>query len=152
MLCAHFSEEETIMTETERIVRIFHESWDLQDPERGTTVIAEDCRFEDMARGELQSGPKGYKRDYQRWRKAFPDGEVKVINVIVQGNWAVVEFVNRGTQTGTLHSSLGVFPPSGRQMEVRYCSVMRVANGMVVEGRDYYDSASIVKQLGLVDE
>jgi predicted ester cyclase len=105
-----------------------------------------------MARGELQSGPEGYKRDYQRWRKAFPDGEVKVINVIVQGNWAVVEFVNRGTQTGTLHSSLGVFPPSGRQMEVRYCSVMRVANGIVVEGRDYYDSASIVKQLGLVDE
>jgi ketosteroid isomerase-like protein len=36
-------------------------------------------------------------------------------------------------------------------MEARYCSVMRVANGMVVEGRDYYDSASIARQLGLVD-
>jgi steroid delta-isomerase-like uncharacterized protein len=140
------------MTEIERIVRTFHESWDLQDPERGAAVIAEDCHFEDMARNELQSGPEGYKRDYHRWREAFPDGEVKVVNVIVQDNWAVVEFVNRGTQTGTLHSSLGIFPPSGRRMEVRYCSVMRVADGMVVEGRDYYDSASIAKQLGLVDE
>ena len=138
------------MTETERIVRIFHESWDLRDPERGAAVIAEDCHFEDVARGELQSGPEGYKQDYHRWRDAFPDGEVKVVNVIVEGDWAVVEFVNRGTQTGTLHSSLGDFPPTGRSMEIRYCSVMKVNDGKVIEGRDYYDSASIARQLGLV--
>ena len=39
------------MTETEKIVRIFHESWDMRDPDRGATVIAEDCQFEDVARG-----------------------------------------------------------------------------------------------------
>ena len=138
------------MTETERIVRIFHESWDLRDPDRGATVIAEDCHFEDVARGEVLSGTEAYKRDYRRWRDAFPDGEVKITNVIVQGEWAVVEFVNRGTQTGALHSSLGEFPPTGRAMEVRYCSVMKVEAGKVVEGRDYYDSASIARQLGLV--
>ena len=139
------------MSETERVVRIFHESWDLREPERGVAVIAEDCQFEDVARGEPQPGPDGYRRDYERWRRAFPDGEVKITNVIVQNTWAVVEFVNRGTQTGPLESSLGTFPPSGRRMEVRYCSVMRVADGKVVEGRDYYDSASIARQLGLVD-
>ena len=89
--------------------------------------------------------------DYHRWRAAFPDGEVKVVNVITGADgWAVVEFLNRGTQTGPLHSSLGDFPPSGRKMEVRYCSVMRAQGGKVVEGRDYYDSASIARQLGLV--
>jgi steroid delta-isomerase-like uncharacterized protein len=138
------------VTETERIVRIFHESWDMRDPDRGATVIADDCRFEDVARGELLSGPEAYRRDYHRWRDAFSDGEVKITNVIVQGDWAVVEFVNRGTQTGTLQSSLGEFPPTGRAMEVRYCSVMRVRDGKVVEGRDYYDSASIARQLRLV--
>jgi steroid delta-isomerase-like uncharacterized protein len=138
------------MTETERIVRMFHESWDLRDPERGASVIAGDCRFEDVARGEPQTGPDGYRADYHRWRAAFPDGEVKITRVIVDGDWAVVEFVNRGAQTGPLKSSLGEFPPSGRRMEARYCSVMRVAGGKVVEGRDYYDSASIARQLGLV--
>lgn len=138
------------MTDTERIVRIFHESWDLRDPERGASVIAEDCRFEDVARGELLSGPEAYKDDYHRWRAAFPDGEVKIARVIVEGDWAVVEFVNRGTQTGPLKSSLGEFPPSGRFMEVRYCSVMRVSDGKVVEGRDYYDAATIARQLGLI--
>ena len=139
------------MTEVERIVRIFHESWDLRDPERGAAVIADDCHFEDVARGELLSGPEAYIADYHRWRTAFPDGECKVVRVIVEEDWAVVEFVNRGTQTGPLQSSLGEFPPSGRSMEVRYCSVMRVSDGKVVEGRDYYDSSSIARQLGLVD-
>lgn len=138
------------MTEVERIVRIFHESWDLRDPERGAAVISEDCHFEDVARSELLSGPEAYIEDYHRWRSAFPDGELDITNVIVQDDWAVVEYVNRGTQTGTLQSSLGEFPPSGRSMEVRYCCVMRVQDGMVVEGRDYYDSASIARQLGLV--
>ncbi len=145
------SKDKPKMPETERVVRIFHESWDLRDPERGAAVIAEDCHFEDMARCELLSGREGYLRDYHRWREAFPDGEVKIVNVIVQNTWAVVEFVNRGTQTGPLHSSLGTFPATGRRMEARYCSVMRVENGMVVEGRDYYDAASITRQLGLVD-
>jgi steroid delta-isomerase-like uncharacterized protein len=139
------------VTEVERIVRIFHESWDLRDPERGVTVIADDCRFEDVARGELQIGADGYRADYHRWRAAFPDGEVKILRVMVDGEWAVVEFVNRGTHTGPLQSSVGEFAPTGRSMELRYCSVMRVHDGKVVEGRDYYDSASLLRQLGLAD-
>ena len=138
------------MTETERVVRQFHESWDLRDPDRGAEVIAQDCRFEDVARGEAQIGPEAYKHDYHRWRDAFPDGECKVLNVVVAGDWAIVEFRNRGTHTGILRSSLGDFPPTGRKAEVRYCSVMRVKDGLVVEGRDYYDSATIARQLGLI--
>ena len=152
-----FSETKTrgikSMHPTEKIVRQFHESWDLRDPDRGAAVIAEDCDFEDIARGEKLTGKDAYKADYHRWREAFPDGLCKVENVIVSqcGEWATVEFRNTGTHTGTLRSSLGDFPPTGKRAEVRYCSVMRVKDGMVVEGRHYYDSATIARQLGLVD-
>ena len=140
------------MHPTEKVVRQFHESWDMRDPDRGTEVIAEDCAFEDIARGEKLPGKEAYKADYLRWREAFPDGLCKVENVIVSedGQWATVEFRNTGTHTGVLRSSLGNFPPTGKRAEVRYCSVMRVKDGMVVEGRDYYDSATIARQLGLV--
>ena len=57
------------MTKTEQIVRTFHESWDLKDPERGATVIAENCHFEDVARDEIQLGPEAYKRDYHLCRQ-----------------------------------------------------------------------------------
>lgn len=78
----------------ETIVRQFHESWDLRDPDRGAFVIADDCHFEDVARGEYLGGKAGYIQDYHRWRTAFPDGEVKVVRVIIEGDWAVVEFLN----------------------------------------------------------
>lgn len=139
------------MHPTERTVRQFHESWDLRDPEGGVAVIADDCRFEDVARGESQIGPDGYRMDYERWRRAFPDGEVKVTNVIVDGDRTVVEFVNRGTHSGPLESSLGTFASSGRRQESRYCSVMRVKDGEVIEGRDYYDATTIARQLRLVE-
>ncbi|GGC17697.1 hypothetical protein GCM10011363_37820 [Marivita lacus] len=142
------------MNMIQKSVRQFHEAWDLRDPDRGAAIIAPNCRFEDVARDEAQIGPDDYRMDYQRWRAAFPDGEVKVVNVLTGGNgpdgWGG-EFLNRGTQFGNLHSGLENFPPSGRRMEVRYCSVMRVENGKVVEGRDYYDSATIARQLGLVE-
>lgn len=139
------------MHPTEKIVRQFHESWDMRDPERGAEVIADDCAFEDVARDESLIGPAAYKHDYARWREAFPDGLCKVENVIVSqcGNWATVEFRNTGTHTGVLRSALGDFAPTGKRAEVRYCSVMRVRDGKVVEGRDYYDSATIVRHLGL---
>lgn len=141
------------MHPTERVVRQFHESWDLRDPDRGAKVISDDCVFEDVARGEVLLGKEAYKADYHRWRTAFPDGLCQVENVIVSqdGEWAIVEFRNTGTHTGILRSSLGDFQPTGKKAEVRYCSVMRVKDGMVVEGRDYYDSATIARQLGLVD-
>jgi predicted ester cyclase len=139
------------MNDIERTVRQFHESRDLRDQERGVAVIAPDCRFADVARNEAQIGPDGYRHDDHRWRAAFPDGEVKVVNVITGSDgWAVLEFVNRGTQTGPLQSSLGDFPASGRRMEVRYCAVMRIQDGKVFEGRDYDDCASIARQPGLV--
>jgi hypothetical protein len=50
------------MTDVERIGRIFHESWDMRDAERGAAVIADDCHFEDVARGELLSGPAAGSR------------------------------------------------------------------------------------------
>ena len=140
------------MHPTEKAVRHFHESWGMRDPDRGTEVIAVDCDFEDVARGEKQTGRDAYKEDYYRWREAFPDGLCEVENVIVShcGEWATVEFRNTGTHTGVLRSSLGDFAPTGKRSEVRYCSVMKVRDGMVVEGRDYYDRATIVRQLGLV--
>ena len=77
------------MTETERICRIWHELWDMRDPDRGAAIIADDCRFEDVALGEAQTGPEAYKRDYERWRTAFPDGTLEIVIVIVDGEWAL---------------------------------------------------------------
>ena len=68
------------------------------------------------------------------------------------GEWVVVEFTNRGTNTGSITTAVGEFLPTGRRIEVPYCSIMRIKDGKVVAGRDYYDVSTILRQLGLVAE
>ncbi len=142
------------MHPTEKTVRQFHEYSDMRDPDLGAAIIAEDCDFEDISRGEKLPGKEAYKADYHRGREAFPDGLCKIESVVVSqcSEWATVEFQNTGTPTGALRSSLGDFTPTGRPAEVRYRSVMRVKHGEVVEGNDDYDSANIARQLGLVEQ
>ena len=132
------------------VARTFHEAWDEHNPDKGAAVIADDCIFVDVPRAEIQHGPEGYRNDYERWRTAFPDGTVKITNVIAEGEWVVVEFTNSGTNTGPLRSAVGDFPPTNRRIEVQYCSVMQIKNGKVISGRDYYDVNTILCQLGLV--
>jgi len=134
------------------IARKFHEAWTERDPEGGAALIAADCEFYDVARGEPPRGPEGYKRDYNRWLAAFPDGQCEVTHVVDGGEWVVVEFTNRGTNTGSITTALGEFPPTGRRIEVPYCSIMRIKDRKVVAGRDYYDVSTILRQLGLVAE
>jgi steroid delta-isomerase-like uncharacterized protein len=134
------------------VARIFHESWTNRDPEAGMAVIADDCEFWDMARGEQLIGPDGYREDYERWLRAFPDGVCEVTRIVEQGEWAVVEFLNRGTNTGPLSNAAGSFPATGRRAEIAYCSVMRIRDGKVIFGRDYYDSGAILRQLALVPD
>ena len=131
------------------VAHTFHEAWAERNPDRGAAVIADDCKFVDVPRGEIQHGPDGYRHDYERWRTAFPDGTVKITNVIAEGDWVVVEFTNSGRNTGPLQTARGDFPPTNRKIEIPYCSVMQIKNGKVISGRDYYDVSTILSQLGL---
>ncbi|WP_300465348.1 ester cyclase [Desulfobacula sp.] len=133
------------------VARTFHEAWAKRDPYKGMKVIADDCEFIDIPRNEIQHGPEGYLNDYKRWRTAFPDGTVEITNIIVQEEWVVVEYTNSGTNTGPLKTVIGDFPPSNRKIKVKYCSVMKIKDGKVIRGYDYYDSNTILHQLGVLN-
>lgn len=131
------------------VARTFHEAWAESDPNKGAAVIADDCIFFDVPRNEIQKGPEGYRKDYERWRAAFPDGTVEITKIIAEDGWVVIEYTNSGTNTGPLKTAIGEFPPTNRKIEVKYCSVMEIKNGKVISGRDYYDVNTILRQLGL---
>ena len=131
------------------VAHAFHQAWAERNPDKGAAVIANDCEFVDVPRGEIQRGPQGYRHDYERWRTAFPDGTVEITKVIAEGDWVVVEYTNSGTNTGPLRTAIGDFPPTNRKIKVKYCSVMQIKDGKVISGRDYYDVSTILRQLGL---
>ena len=82
----------------------------------------------------------------------FADVSVEVLNVVESGDWAVAECVGRGTHSGPMQTPMGEVPATGKQIELHFCSVVKVRDGKIVEGRDYYDAMTIASQLGLIPE
>lgn len=79
------------------------------------------------------------------WRQAFPDGQYSIDRVIAEGDFVVVQFTGRGTNTGPWHG----MPATGKPMEIPGIGIYRIAEGKIVEEWVEYNMLSIYRQLGL---
>ena len=86
----------------------------------------------------------------QGFSRAFPDGRIHGDRYVESGDVVVVEGRFTGTNTGPLESPAGTLPPTGRPMVLPFADVFRVADGRITEHRIYYDTASMLGQLGLL--
>jgi steroid delta-isomerase-like uncharacterized protein len=135
-----------------RLARAFYESWNERDFDRGAELVAEDGVQTIVGSGERFEGPDGFRRFSRMWADAFPDGRVEIESLIEAGDRVVVEFVGRGTHTGPLVSPMGEIPPTGRTVELRLCDVYEFRNGKMQAQRSYFDTASLMQQLGIMPE
>jgi ketosteroid isomerase-like protein len=115
-------------------------------------IAADDFELIDCASGEKFHGPEGARQNAEGWLTAFPNAKVELLNLVAFGDWAVAECVGRGTHSGPMHTPMGEVAPTGKEMEIHFCSLIKVQNGKIVEERDYYDAMTIVSQLGLMPE
>ena len=78
---------------------------------------------------------------------AFADGGYRTENLLIEGNRVLLEFTYLGTHTG----QFGELPPTGRRVELPMMSVYHVEDGLIRWARLYYDSASLLRQLGVIE-
>jgi len=130
-----------------------------------------DALLGDLNRHDLKAYVRHYSADATHWDptepgltraenfeeslgaylRAFPDLHCELTNVIGDDEYFAYEWVGRGTHTGPLASPQGEIPPTGRRIEVRACSVIRLnAQGLIAEEREYWDMAGFMQQLGLM--
>jgi len=83
---------------------------------------------------------------------AFPDLTQEVQLLVDAGEYAFAEVVARGTHTGPLATPEGDIGPTGRTIEVPFSVVMHARDGLLVDGREYYDAATLLRQLGLASD
>ena len=117
-----------------------------------TKLVAGDVTWSDTPTAQVFQGPTGFKAFVQGWLTAFPDARVEIQQQVASEDAVVTEFVARGTHQGPLASPHGSIPPTGRKLDMRFCEVMRLANGKVTEGRVYYDTTTLLRQLGVSPE
>jgi len=132
------------------IARQTYEDWNAREFDRIADQFADDGEIVLVGSATRFSGREGSKQYSHSWADAFPDGRIEVDNVISAGTAVVVEFTGRGTQTGTLSTPAGDIPATGQSVTLQLCDVYEfTAEGKIKAQRVYFDSASLLAQLGV---
>jgi steroid delta-isomerase-like uncharacterized protein len=84
------------------------------------------------------------------WR-AFPDGASEIGRYSETGDLFFAEMVSRGTNTGELGLPDGTtIPPTGKTTDLPAMVFARARDGKLVEQAVYFDSLTLLGQLGLL--
>ena len=134
------------------IARQLYTSWNDRDFDRTAELVADGGEIVLVGSGTRFVGPDGVKEFDRMWADAFPDGKVEIDELISAGDTVVVQYTGRGTQTGTLRSPGGDIPATGRSVTLQLCDVIRLENGKITSLLTYFDSASLLTQLGVMPE
>ena len=137
------------MASNAQLARRVHEAWNERNFDEIAEATAPDAMLTIVGTGDTFEGPEGTYAYNKMWADGFPDGSVTVDRVIESGDHVVVEFTGRGTHTGTLATSMGEIPATGRSVTLQLCDVMEFRNGKIQSQRTYFDTGSLVAQLGL---
>lgn len=114
-------------------------------------LVSDKFEWRDVATGEVYRGPAGARQFMERWVKAFTDAKIDIQRIVATDEVVVGEFIGRGTHSGTLESPAGAIPATNRKVELACCEVATVENGKIRSGSTYYDTATMLHQLGVTE-
>jgi steroid delta-isomerase-like uncharacterized protein len=140
------------MADNAELARRLHEAWNERNFDEIAEAVAPDSTITIVGSGDTFEGAEGSRAYNTMWADGFPDGKVTVDRVIASGDYVVVEFTGRGTHTGTLVTSMGEIPATGRSLTLQLCDVMEFKDGKVRSQKTYFDSGSMMAQLGITAE
>jgi steroid delta-isomerase-like uncharacterized protein len=102
-------------------------------------------RYELIGTGEVYDGAEEVARYFEDTRTAFPDQRNELVALHHTDDAVIVEADLRGTHEGPLRG----LPPTGRKFEMRFCAVFVFEEERLVCERVYFDSNTILRQLGI---
>ena len=129
-----------------------YDAWNARDFDTVADAMAPDGIIIIAGTGDVFEGPKGSRTYSETWANGFPDSQVVIDNIFGAGDQVVVEFTGRGTHTGTLETSMGAVPPTGHSVTIKMCDVVHLHEGKITRQQSYFDTGSLMAQLGLLPE
>lgn len=131
------------MTESERNLgrRWFEQVWNQGRREAIAAMFAADAVLHDGATDA--TGPEGFYPFYDRLKAAFSEIHVDVHDSFAEGEKVCVRWSFTGRHTGDGLS----FPPTGKTVNVTGLTVLRVADGKMVEGWQNWDMLGMMEQI-----
>jgi steroid delta-isomerase-like uncharacterized protein len=144
-------DKEAAVSENTRIATRTYEAWNDRDFDTFSEVLADGVLIV-AGSGDRFEGREGARQFAEMWANGFPDGRITIDNVVDGGDQVVIQFTGRGTQTGTLVGPMGEIPATNRPIQLQLCDVWQLENGTAKTVTTYFDTGSLLAQLGLMPE
>ena len=118
---------------------------------KGDTVVMKnlmsDKFIDHYAASNLPKGIEGFTQFFKMISTAFPNLQVKVEDMISEGDKVVVRLTISGTQTGVL---LGNIPPSGKHATWTGIDIFKIENGKITDRWSQRDIMGMMRQIGAI--
>ena len=124
----------------------YWDAWNSKDADAVARCAAEDFTAEGDALPAPVTGRDGLRELARVYITAFPDLHFDITHQFAAGD----NVVTCWTATGTHNGQLMWIPPTGRWDEVHGCSVSRYHKGKLAHALLYWDSATLLRQLGIL--
>lgn len=97
--------------------------------------------------GVASHGPAEFKTFYEAMRRACPDAQIILEQVVQEGDTAFARWTGTMTHTG---EGLGM-PPTNKKMTLCGMSACKVRDGKIVEGWNIWDQVGMARELGVLE-
>ena len=124
------------------IVASWIAAWNSHEPAKWATHFTSDVYYEDVTFGEISRGSEEAKKFAASFFADVPDLKVELENSFIAGTQCSIQWILSGTDKGVFKT--------GKTFKVRGASIITVKDGKISRSVDYYDLATIMKQVGLL--
>jgi steroid delta-isomerase-like uncharacterized protein len=118
------------------------------DWERVRAGLADDACYKELGTQRKVDGPDKILELFKGWKQAFPDATGTITSAVASADKAALEVTWTGTHTGPLETAEGTIPASGKRQETPAGYFFTFAGDKIKEGRHYFDSLTLLKQIG----
>jgi predicted ester cyclase len=127
------------------VVRTMIDAVNRRDFDALDSVVAKNVQRHSGATPGVQVRNLAEFKDFLRQDlAAVPDAQQEINLIFGCGSMVALHATYRGTQTG----AMGLFPPSGRKIELPFIALLRVENARIAEMWVEWDNLTALTQLG----
>ncbi|RKH59297.1 ester cyclase [Corallococcus llansteffanensis] len=123
--------------------RWLDEGWCKGNVDVADELISTDFTVHGAGGQAIQSGRQGVKDLVLEWRRGFPDGQMRVLDELGEGDLVGVRLLWTGTHLGPFY---GV-PPSGRRVTCVSLGIDRIQDGRISEGWGELDMLGLMQRI-----
>jgi steroid delta-isomerase-like uncharacterized protein len=120
-----------------------------KDWNRFRDCLTPDVVYDEVGTQRQAKGVEDVLSTCKGWANAIPDSRALLRSEMATGNTALLEMTWSGTHKGPLKIEGREIPATGKKIELRACQVVEVADGKIKSMRHYFDSATLLRQLGV---